>query len=179
MKYINKLTLGIFLAAGLLTACSDKDDVDIPGGLALDKKEIAIGPQGGTEQSAIASSQDWVAKTSEPWLTLSPANGVGSVEGTIKVDTTLSNTLRSTELSFQGANGQSCKLTITQFGDVKQIFLKDSVVVIEKSDSYDHRAFVSMILTLTISSLKQRSMMQNQPTRSSWAIVQVWQSLTT
>lgn len=34
-------------------------------------------------------------------------------------------------------------------------------------------------LTLTISSLKQRSMMQNQPTRSSWAIVQVWQSLTT
>ncbi len=37
----------------------------------------------------------------------------------------------------------------------------------------------SMILTLTISSLKQRSMMQNQPTRSSWAIVQVWQSLTT
>ena len=34
-------------------------------------------------------------------------------------------------------------------------------------------------LTLTISSLKQRSMMQNQPTRSSWAIVQVCATLTT
>lgn len=145
MKYMNKLTLGIVLAAGLFTACSDKDDVDIPGGLALDKKEIAIGPQGGTEQIAIAASQDWVANTSEPWLTLSPANGVGSVEGTIKVDSTLSNTLRSTELSFQGANGQSRKLTITQFGYGKQIFLKDSVVEIENSDSYDNRAFESLI----------------------------------
>lgn len=145
MKYMNKLTLGIVLAAGLFTACSDKDDVDIPGGLALDKEEIAIGPQGGTEQIAIAASQDWVANTSEPWLMLSPANGVGSVEGTIKVDSTLSNTLRSTELSFQGANGQSCKLTITQFGYGKQIFLKDPVVEIENSDSYDKRAFESLI----------------------------------
>lgn len=145
MKYMNKLTLGIVLAAGLFTACSDKDDVDIPGGLALDKEEIAIGPQGGTEQIAIAASQDWVANTSEPWLMLSPANGVGSVEGTIKVDSTLSNTLRSTELSFQGANGQSRKLTITQFGYGKQIFLKDPVVEIENSESYDKRAFESLI----------------------------------
>ncbi len=145
MKYMNKLTLGIVLAAGLFTACSDKDDVDIPGGLALDKEEIAIGPQGGTEQIAIAASQDWVANTSEPWLMLSPANGVGSVEGTIKVDSTLSNTLRSTELSFQGANGQSRKLTITQFGYGKQIFLKDPVVEIENSNSYDKRAFESLI----------------------------------
>lgn len=145
MKYMNKLTLGIVLAAGLFTACSDKDDVDIPGGLALDKEEIAIGPQGGTEQIAIAASQDWVANTSEPWLMLSPANGVGSVEGTIKVDSTLSNTLRSTEISFQGANGQSRKLTITQFGYGKQIFLKDPVVEIENSDSYDNRAFESLI----------------------------------
>ena len=142
---MNKLTLGIVLAAGLFTACSDKDDVDIPGGLALDKEEIAIGPQGGTEQIAIAASQDWVANTSEPWLMLSPANGVGSVEGTIKVDSTLSNTLRSTELSFQGANGQSRKLTITQFGYGKQIFLKDPVVEIENSESYDKRAFESLI----------------------------------
>ena len=145
MKYMNKLTLGIVLAAGLFTACSDKDDVDIPGGLALDKKEIAIGPQGGTEQIAIAASQDWVANTSEPWLVLSPANGVGSVEGTIKVDSTLSNTLRSTEISFQGANGQSRKLTITQFGYGKQIFLKNPVVEIENSGSYDKRAFESLI----------------------------------
>ncbi|CUQ36847.1 Uncharacterised protein [Segatella copri] len=61
------------------------------------------------------------------------------------MDSTLSNTLRSTELSFQGANGQSRKLTITQFGYGKQIFLKDPVVEIENSGSYDNRAFESLI----------------------------------
>ena len=145
MKYMNKLTLGIVLAAGLFTACSDKDDVDIPGGLALDKEVIDIAPQGGTEQIAIAASQDWVANVDEPWLMLTPANGVGSVEGTIKVDSTLSNKSRSTELSFQGANGQSRKLTINQFGYGKQILLKDPVVEIDNSDSYDKRAFESLI----------------------------------
>lgn len=53
MKYMNKLTLGIVLAAGLFTACSVKDDVDIPGGLALDKEEIAIGLR--VEQSRLPS----------------------------------------------------------------------------------------------------------------------------
>ena len=145
MKYMNKLTLGIVLAAGLFTACSDKDDVDIPGGLALDKEVIDIAPQGGTEQIAIAASQDWVANVDEPWLMLTPANGVGSVEGTIKVDSTLSSKSRSTEICFQGANGQSRKLTINQFGYGKQILLKDPVVEIENSDSYDNRAFESLI----------------------------------
>ncbi len=146
MKYMNKLTLGIVLAAGLFTACSDKDDVDIPGGLALDKEEIAIGPQGGTEQIAIAASQDWVANTSEPWLMLSPANGVGSVEGTIKVDSTLSNDASQHRTqSSRAHNGQSRKLTITQFGYGKQIFLKDPIVEIENFRFYDKRAFESLI----------------------------------
>ena len=145
MKYINKFTLGIVLAAGLFTACSDDDGIEIPGGLALDKQEIEIGPQGGTETIAVLASQDWVVNTSEPWLMLSPANGVGSVEGTIKVDSTLSNTLRSTELQFVGANGQRCKLTVTQFGYGKQIFLKEPTVEIENTDSYDNRSFQSVI----------------------------------
>ena len=145
MKYMNKLTLGIVLAAGLFTACSDKDDVDIPGGLALDKDVIDVDTQGGTEQIAIAASQDWVANVDEPWLMLTPANGVGSVEGTIKVDSTLSSKSRSTEICFQGANGQSRKLTINQFGYDKQILLKDPVVEIENSGSYDKRAFESLI----------------------------------
>ena len=126
MKYMNKLTLGIVLAAGLFTACSDKDDVDIPGGLALDKEEIAIGPQGGTEQIAIAASQDWVANTSEPWLMLSPANGVGSVEGTIKVDSTLSNTLRaapeSPSIAFLSALIYDLSLITLRVASLNSIF---------------------------------------------------------
>ena len=69
MKYINKLTWLLVLGAGLMTAsCSDSDDVDIPGGLSIDKEQIEIGAQGGSEQLAIAASQNWVANVDEPWL---------------------------------------------------------------------------------------------------------------
>lgn len=145
MKYMNKLTLGIVLAAGLFTACSDKDDVDIPGGLALDKEEIAIGPQGGTEQIAIAASQDWVANTSEPWLMLSPANGVGSTTATVVVDSTLMNGRRTTDIVFIGDNGQRRTVSVKQFGYGKQIDIKEPTVEIENSESYDKRAFESLI----------------------------------
>ena len=77
MKYINKLTWLLVLGAGLMTAsCSDSDDVDIPGGLSIDKEQIEIGAQGGSEQLAIAASQNWVANVDEPWLMITPANGV-------------------------------------------------------------------------------------------------------
>ena len=53
MKYINKLTWLLVLGAGLMTAsCSDNDDVEIPGGLAIDKEQIEIGAEGGSEQLA-------------------------------------------------------------------------------------------------------------------------------
>ena len=145
MKYMNKLTLGIVLAAGLFTACSDKDDVDIPGGLALDKKEIAIDRQGGTEQIAIAASQNWVANVDEPWLMLTPANGVGSTTATVVVDSTLMNGRRTTDIVFIGDNGQRRTVSVKQFGYGKQIDIKEPTVEIENSESYDKRAFESLI----------------------------------
>ncbi len=82
MKYINKLTWLLVLGAGLMTAsCSDSDDVDIRADSAIDKEQIEIGAQGGSEQLAIAASQNWVASVDEPWLMLTPANGVGSTTG--------------------------------------------------------------------------------------------------
>ena len=90
MKYKNKFICLLALGAGLLAAsCSDDDDVNIPGGLAIDKEEITMGPAGGSEQLAISASQDWVASVSEPWLMLTPANGVGSTTGTVKIDLSL------------------------------------------------------------------------------------------
>ncbi len=60
------------------TSCSESDDVQIPGGLAIDKEQIEIGAEGGTQQLAISASQNWVSSVDEPWLMLNPANGVGS-----------------------------------------------------------------------------------------------------
>lgn len=146
MKYINKLTWLLVLGAGLMTAsCSDSDDVDIPGGLAIDKEQIEIAAEGGSEQLAIAASQDWVANVDEPWLMLTPANGVGSTAATVVVDSTLMNGRRTTDIVFIGDNGQRRTVTVKQFGYGKQIDIKEPTVEIENSESYDKRAFESLI----------------------------------
>ena len=146
MKYINKLTWLLVLGAGLMTAsCSDSDDVDIPGGLAIDKEQIEIAAEGGSEQLAIAASQNWVANVDEPWLMLTPANGVGSTTATVVVDSTLMNGRRTTDIAFIGENGQRRTVTVKQFGYGKQIDIKEPTVEIENSESYDKRAFESLI----------------------------------
>lgn len=146
MKYINKLTWLLVLGAGLMTAsCSDSDDVDIPGGLAIDKEQIEIAAEGGSEQLAIAASQNWVANVDEPWLMLTPANGMGSTTATVVVDSTLMNGRRTTDIAFIGDNGQRRTVTIKQFGYGKQIDIKEPTVEIENSESYDKRAFESLI----------------------------------
>ena len=146
MKYINKLTWLLVLGAGLMTAsCSDSDDVDIPGGLSIDKEQIEIGAQGGSEQLAIAASQNWVANVDEPWLMLTPANGVGSTTATVVVDSTLMNGRRTTDIAFIGDNGQRRTVSVKQFGYGKQIDIKEPTVEIENSESYDKRAFESLI----------------------------------
>ena len=146
MKYINKLTWLLVLGAGLMTAsCSDSDDVDIPGGLAIDKEQIEIAAEGGSEQLAIAASQNWVANVDEPWLMLTPANGVGSTTATVVVDSTLMNGRRTTDIAFIGDNGQRRTVSIKQFGYGKQIDIKEPTVEIENSESYDKRAFESLI----------------------------------
>ena len=146
MKYINKLTWLLVLGAGLMTAsCSDSDDVDIPGGLAIDKEQIEIAAEGGSEQLAIAASQNWVANVDEPWLMLTPANGVGSTTATVVVDSTLMNGRRTTDIAFIGDNGQRRTVTVKQFGYGKQIDIKEPTVEIENSESYDKRAFESFI----------------------------------
>lgn len=146
MKYINKLTWLLVLGAGLMTAsCSDSDDVDIPGGLAIDKEQIEIAAEGGSEQLAIVASQNWVANVDEPWLMLTPANGVGSTTATVVVDSTLMNGRRTTDIVFIGDNGQRRTVSVKQFGYGKQIDIKEPTVEIENSESYDKRAFESLI----------------------------------
>ena len=146
MKYINKLTWLLVLGAGLMTAsCSDSDDVDIPGGLAIDKEQIEIAAEGGSEQLAIAASQNWVANVDEPWLMLTPANGVGSTTATVVADSTLKNGRRTTDIAFIGDNGQRRTVSVEQFGYGKQIDIKEPTVEIENSESYDKRAFESLI----------------------------------
>lgn len=64
MKYVYKIIPGVILFMGLAGACKDDDSTSIPGGIAVDKEEITIGPEGGTEQIAVTSYSNWVAGAS-------------------------------------------------------------------------------------------------------------------
>lgn len=146
MKYIKFLTSLLVLGAGMLaTSCSDNDDVTVPGGLAIDKEQIEIGAEGGSAELAVSATQNWVGSVAEPWLMLTPANGVGSATAKVVVDSTLMNGRRTADIAFIGDNGQRRTVSIVQFGFGKQIALNEPVVEIGNSGSYDERAFQSII----------------------------------
>ncbi|WP_320996120.1 BACON domain-containing protein [Bacteroides sp.] len=146
MKYISKITLGLILCTALVTSCKDDDEPGIEG-LALDKTEITMGAEGGVEKIAVSSSDQWVTSTKEPWLAISPANGIGSAVCEIAIDSTLQNLARTTEILFAMNGRTPQKVTVTQFGFSKQILIKESEVKIASSDRYDERVFKSTIST--------------------------------
>lgn len=147
MKYLSKITLGLILCTGLITSCKDDDETGISNTIVIDKEEITIGPEGGTESIAVSSNASWVAGSSKPWIAVSPANGIGSAECSLAIDSTLENTSRTAQIRF-ASDGQEPKLiTVTQFGYGKQIILKEPNVEIESSDVYDKRYFEATIST--------------------------------
>lgn len=147
MKYLSRLTLGLVLCAGLVSSCKDDDEPAIAGGIAVDKEEITIGPEGGTESVAVSSYSNWVASSSKPWIAVSPANGIGSADCTLAIDSTLENTSRTAQIRFSPDGKEPKVITVTQFGFGKQILLKEPEVEIENSEVYDKRYFDVTIST--------------------------------
>lgn len=141
MKYLSKITLGLILCTGFMTSCKDDDETGISGGIAVDREEITIAAEGGTEKIAVSSNNSWVASSSQPWISISPANGLGSADCSLAIDSTLLEVSREAQIRFS-AEGQEPKLIkVTQFGYGKQILLKEPTIEIENSARYDDRYF--------------------------------------
>ena len=148
MKYLNNSIIwSLVLCTGLVVSCKDDDEPGIPGGLALDKTEIEVGAAGGTERVQVTSSSNWVSSVSAPWVSVSPANGFGSVASVLAIDSTLENTPRKLEIRYTPQGGQPQTLTVTQFGFGKSILIKESSVEIESSANYNDRVIEVTIQT--------------------------------
>lgn len=139
MKYMNKLTWSLILCTGLFTACSDDDEPVGPGEIAVDKTEIAVGPEGGSELIEVTTPDSWVAQVAAPWVMVSPANGNGSMESKVNIDATLDYQSRSAELMYRTVSGKSQTVTITQLGYGKQIYVKEDGIEVESSADYEKR----------------------------------------
>ena len=73
------------ISACMAFSCTPKEEVEF----VLDGDKIEMGAEGGTVSIKVSSPGSWIARTSEPWVTVSPANGNGTQVCQVIVDSAL------------------------------------------------------------------------------------------
>lgn len=147
MKHLLKIALGLVLCLNAFTACDDDDENTAISGFSLSTTELAANAEGGKETVTVTSEGEWVAKSSEPWLSISPANGFGNTECVISIDEALKNEVREAEIRFMPKGQAPQVITVTQLGYGKMIHVKEANVNLKASDIYDKRYFEALITT--------------------------------
>ncbi len=128
-----------------IVACHDDEKKIL--GFYVDKEEITVGCTGGEDQIRVSSENVWVAISSEPWITISPANGVGDTECKIVVDSSLINSMRNAVIRFSPVGYESVEIPVYQTGFDKQIVIEEPSIELESSAKADKRKFKTKITT--------------------------------
>ena len=118
MKPLFKIYLCLFASLCFIAACDDSDEEGISG-FTINAQEFTLGATGGMESVKVASGTKWVAKVNQPWVKVMPANGVGSTNCEIVVDSTLSNDVRHAVVTFvpEGQSKQELKIHQTGYAE--------------------------------------------------------------
>ncbi|WP_163217605.1 BACON domain-containing protein [Bacteroides sp. 224] len=136
MKYFSQLLVTISFVLAL-TACEDDKDNII---FNIETDQFSINAEGGTKTIKIQSSGKWIASTEEPWVSFSPANGFGTVDCQIKVDSALTNKPRNAIVRFISEDqSEPQRLIITQNGYEKMMQLSVTEVEIPTYDELKKR----------------------------------------
>ena len=122
--------LSILFAVATILLCSCSEDGHGIVGFEIDKASVSVVPEGGTEYLQVTSATEWVAVSDKPWISISPANGVGSTKCRIVVDSTLESSARTATLRFSAIGETPVNVPVTQFGFAKQIIVKNPEVSI-------------------------------------------------
>ena len=122
----------LFAVVSILFASCDERDINIAG-FSIDKDSLWIEfPEGATRYLQVNSTVEWTVSANQPWVSVSPANGIGSTKCTVLVDSTLSDGVREAKLAFESVEGRTIVM-VEQIGFGKFISLKDSVKTIAAS----------------------------------------------
>lgn len=139
MKKIAYITTALFLSLQLIS-CQDEEEPVMS--FSLNQSEITIGADGGVEMIRITTDGHWMANTEAPWITVSPINGVGTVDCQIQVDTTLlANDIRQGVVRFSSAGQEPLDLRVIQTGYEKMIRLSQTEIEIPNYAQPDKRSF--------------------------------------
>ena len=122
----------LFAVVAVLFASCDERDINIAG-FSIDKDSLWIEfPEGATRYLQVNSTVEWTVSANQPWVSVSPANGIGSTKCTVLVDSTLSDGVREAKLAFESVEGRTIVM-VEQIGFGKFISLKDTVKTIASS----------------------------------------------
>lgn len=134
----------IYLAfAVVAAACAPEKEIEF----ALDSTELNIGPEGGVRTIRIDVGEPWTAMTNEPWISVSPANGKGSEECRVVIDSTLLNDVREDVVRIRTVSGDYKEFSVTQEGFPKQISIKKPLVEISDFEVLSKRKFEVVVNT--------------------------------
>lgn len=135
-----KSYIAVSLCAFALAGCSD-DDRKI--GVTVDGDAIEIGAEGGTRNIKVTADDAWIATTNDPWITISPANGRGSAQCRIIIDSALRNEPRQGIVRIQNQNDweERRDITVSQDGYDYAITLDDKEINVSNYAAYDDRSF--------------------------------------
>ena len=135
-----KSYIAVSLCAFALAGCSD-DDRKI--GVTVDGDAIEIGAEGGTRNIKVTADDAWIATTNDPWITISPANGRGSAQCRIIIDSALRNEPRPGIVRIQNQNDweERRDITVSQDGYDYAITLDDKEINVSNYAAYDDRSF--------------------------------------
>ena len=145
-----KFTKIIFtaLAAVTLYACVPNEEVIFGVETGTENGALAFGPEGGVKTISVSAQDEWVVVTEEPWIMVSPANGRGSFECEVNIDSTILNASRVGVIRVQNQKtGEKTDFQVSQDGFAPQIVLNQNSKELEDFAKYDSRSFDVEVLT--------------------------------
>lgn len=144
---MNRLSIISVLAAMLFVAsCTDSSTDDVK--FSLDRETIDVGTAGGDFDLKILSGDDWIATTDEVWITVSPANGKGSAECKLLIDSALTSSPRQGVVRIQNQNTwENREITITQSGYDYALTLDNTNVEVANYADFGKRYFDVEVMT--------------------------------
>ena len=144
MKRIYNIALGLIVCLSFVACIEDEEKETF---FSLDKTSVTFGDVGGTDVVNVMSNESWTVSVTEPWLSVTPATGIGNAACTIVVDSSLINDPREAAIRFTPATQRVELVKVTQYGYDKKITPQDSVISIESSAKLEERYFETTVLT--------------------------------
>lgn len=137
-----KKSIKIAALVGLLLlyyTCREEEPIILFG---PEMEKVEFGALGGMKEIAISSQDKWIASADQPWITVSPANGKGSTNIQVIVDSTLKTAQRIGSIRIQNLNSLENKdISVTQTGFEFVITPEKSEISIESFEILNKRYF--------------------------------------